>query len=147
MPSVTVSNDIAAPIDRVFRHFTDIEHGAGRVSGIKRVEMLTPGAVHLGTRWRETRAVIGRPDDAEMEITAFERDRMYTISHHKAGVRIDTTFWFESIAGGTRVTVDFELGAGGLPPGLLAPLGWAIEGKVVEVLNHDLSDLKSVIEA
>src|SRR5262245_38034032 len=95
MASVTVSNDIAAPVEKVFRQFTDIEHGAGRVSGIKHVEMLTPGVVHLGTRWRETRDVLGRSDDAEMEITAFERNRMYTISHHKAGVRIDTSFWFE----------------------------------------------------
>jgi carbon monoxide dehydrogenase subunit G len=146
MVAMKVSNDIAAPVEAVFQQFTDIEHGATRVSGIKRVEMLTPGRVHLGTRWRETREVLGRDDDAEMEITAFERDRMYTISHHKAGVRVDTTFWFEPASGGTRVTVEFELGSGGLPPGFLAPLGWAIEGKVTRVLTHDLEDLKSSIE-
>jgi hypothetical protein len=147
MPSVTVSNEIAAPVDQVFGQFTDIEHGAQKVAGIKRVEMLTQAPVHLGTRWRETRDVLGRTDDAEMEITAFERNRMYTISHYKAGVRIDTTFWFEPIGRGTRVTVEFDLAAGGLPPGFLAPLGWAIEGKVAAVLAHDLSDLKTAIEA
>ena len=146
MAAVKVSNNIAAPVEDVFRQFTDIEHGATRVSGIKSVEMLTPGRIHLGTRWRETREVLGRDDDAEMEITAFERDRMYTISHHKAGVRVDTTFWFEPAKDGTQVTVEFELGSGGLPPGFLAPLGWAIEGKVTRVLTHDLDDLKSSIE-
>ena len=81
-----------------------------------------------------------------MEITAFERNRMYTITHHKAGVRIDTTFWFEASGAGTKVSVEFEIESGGLPPGLLAPLGWAIGGKVEDVLRHDLTDLKRSVE-
>ena len=146
MATVTVSNHIAAPIDQVFQKFTDIEHGPAHVSGIKKVEMLTPGVVHLGSRWRETREVLGRPDSAEMEITAFERNKTYTITHHKAGVKLDTTFWFEAEGTGTKVSVEFELDAGGVPPGLLAPLGWAIGGKVERVLNSDLADLKHSVE-
>jgi uncharacterized protein YndB with AHSA1/START domain len=145
MATIAVSNEIAAPIDRVFQAFTDIEHGSTRVSGIKKLEMLTPGVVHVGTRWLETREVLGRLDTAEMEVTAFERNRMYTITHHKAGVRMDTTFWFEPSRGGTKVTVEFELDSAGLPPGLLSPLGWAIAGKVENVLTHDLADLKNSI--
>jgi uncharacterized protein YndB with AHSA1/START domain len=146
MATVAVSNEIAAPIDRVFRTFTDIEHGPDHVSGIKKLEMMTPGPVRVGTRWLETREVMGRLDTAEMEITAFERDRMYTITHHKAGVRMDTTFWFESSGDCTKVTVEFNLDSAGLPPGFLAPLGWAIAGKVESVLNHDLADLERSIK-
>jgi hypothetical protein len=142
MATVSVSNEIAAPLDRVFQTFTDLERGPAHVSGIKKLEMITPGPVHVGTRWLETREVVGRLDTAEMEITAFELNRMYTITHHKAGVRINTTFWFESLRDGTKVTVEFDLDPAGLPPGLLAPLGWAIAGKVEKVLNHDLADLK-----
>ena len=115
--------------------------------GIKKVEMLTPGVVHLGGRWRETRDMLGRADSAEMEITAFERNHMYTITHHKAGVRLDTTFWFQPEGAGTKVSVEFELDGGGVPPGLLAPLGWAIEGKVERVLSDDLLDLKHSAES
>ena len=85
---------------------------------------------------------MGRLDTAEMEITAFERNRMYTITHRKAGVRIDTTFWFEPSGERTKVTVEFDLDSAGLPPGFLPPLGWAIAGKVENVLNRDLADLK-----
>jgi carbon monoxide dehydrogenase subunit G len=145
MATVTVSNEIAAPVDRVFQTFTDIEHGTSHVSGIKKLEMITEGPIKVGTRWIETREVVGRLDTAEMEITAFERNRMYTISHNKAGVRIDTTFWFEPSGDGTKVTVEFDLDSGGLPPGLLAPLGWAIAGKVEGVLSQDLADLKRSI--
>jgi uncharacterized protein YndB with AHSA1/START domain len=147
MATVTVSNHVAAPVQQVFRVFTDIEHGPQHVGGIKKVEMLTPGVVHLGCRWRETREVLGRNDSAEMEITAFELNRMYTITHHKAGVRIDTTFWFLPEGAGTKVSVDFELDGGGVPPGLLAPVEWAIEGKVERVLSDDLLDLKHSAES
>jgi carbon monoxide dehydrogenase subunit G len=146
MARVTVSNEVAAPIDEVFQLFTDFEHGDTHVTGIRKIEMLTPGSVHLGTRWRETREVMGRLDSAEMEITAFERNRTYTISHHKAGLRIDTAFWFEPSAAGTKVTVEYELDAGGLPPGLIAPLGWAVGGHVEKVISHDLADLKRSVE-
>jgi carbon monoxide dehydrogenase subunit G len=146
MATVTVSNHVEAQVEQVFKVFTDIEHVPDRVSGIKKVEMLTPGVVHLGSRWRETRELLGRDDSAEMEITAFERNKTYTITHHKAGVRLDTTFYFEPEGTGTKVSVEFELDGGGVPPGLLAPLGWAIEGKVQRVLSHDLADLKQSVE-
>jgi hypothetical protein len=144
--TVAVSADIEAPIRRVFDLFTDIEHAAERVSGIKRVEMLTPGSFGLGTRWRETREVFGRRDSAKMEVIAFERYRTYTLSHYKAGVHVEIVFSFEPENTGTRVTIEFTLDGTGLPPGLLTPLSWAIAGKVQHVLNRDLTDLKDCLE-
>jgi len=146
MATVSVSNLIAAPVPRVFQYFTDIESGTPHVSGIKKIEMLTPGHFELGTRWRETREVLGVTDSAEMEVTSFQRDTTYTITHHKAGVRIDTVFWFEPAGDSTKVTVEFEIDAGGLPPGFLAPLNWAIAGKVRDVIGHDLTELKTSLE-
>jgi carbon monoxide dehydrogenase subunit G len=148
MATVTVTNQIAAPVHRVFQFFTDIESEVPHVSGIKKIEMLTPGHFELGTRWRETREVLGLTDSAEMEITSFERDKTYTITHHKAGVRIDTVFCFEPAQNGygTKVTVEFEIDTAGLPPGLLTPLNWAIAGKIRDVIGHDLSDLKTSLE-
>ena len=97
------------------------------------------------------REVLGRLDDAVMEITAFERNRTYTVTHHKggvfgSGVRIDTVFTFEPVPAGTKVSIEFELQPEGLPPGLLRPLEWAIGSKVRHVLSDDLQDLKTSIE-
>jgi uncharacterized protein YndB with AHSA1/START domain len=147
MSTVTVVSEIAAPVAKVFQQFTDVEHGPAHVSGIKKVEMLTTGGFELGARWRETREVLGPSDSAEMEVTSFERNRTYTITHHKGGVRIDTTFWFEPSGDKTKVSIEFELDTAGLPPGLLAPLNWAIAGKVRDVIGHDLADLKTSLEA
>ena len=67
MAKVRVSTK-KAPVERVFELFTDIEHAAERVSGIKEIEVLSPGSFNLGYRWNETREVMGRLDDAMMEI-------------------------------------------------------------------------------
>jgi carbon monoxide dehydrogenase subunit G len=146
MTPVTVSNKLEAPVEQVFAAFTDIEHNAGRVSGIKNVEMLTTGGFRLGARWRETREILGRLDDAEMEITAFESGRGYTITHYKGGAKIDTVFTFAPDGEGTQVSITFALENQGLPPGLLSPVSWAIAGKVKEALSKDLSDMKKAVE-
>jgi hypothetical protein len=90
--------------------------------------------------------VLGRLDSAEMEVTAVEKNRTYTITHHKGGARIDTVFTFVPSGAGTKVSIEFDLESHGLPPGLIAPLGWAVAGKVRDVLNHDLADLKKMAE-
>ena len=146
MTTVTVVTQVAAPVERVFEVFTDLEHNAERVSNIQEIEVLTTGGFALGTRWLETREVLGQLDSAEMEVTAFERNRTYTITHHKAGTRIDTVFTFEPFEEGTKVRIEFALEGHGLPPGLLAPLGWAIAGKVRDVITRDVADLKESME-
>src|ERR1700674_2086227 len=146
MATVKVSSEMREAVEQVFRLFTDIEHAAQHVSGIKKTEMLTTGGFSRGTRWLETREVLGRLDTAEMEVTAFETNDNYTITHHKGGVRIDTTFTFEPVPSGTKVSIEFALNSQGLPPGLLSPLEWAIAGKVRDVLGHDLADLKTSVE-
>ena len=83
MAKVKVSTEVKAPVERVFEQFTDIEHAAERVSGIKKIAVLSPGPFNLGYRWTETREVMGRLDDATMEITSFELNRTYTVTHYK----------------------------------------------------------------
>jgi carbon monoxide dehydrogenase subunit G len=146
MAKVRVSSEVKAPVDQVFGLFTDIEHAAERVSGIKKIEIKSTGPINQGFRWSETREVLGRLNDAEMEITSFEPNHTYTVTHRKGGVRIDIVFTFEPVPAGTRVSIEFELNSQGLPPGLLLPLEWAIGGKVRHVLSDDLADLKASIE-
>ena len=73
MTTVTVATVVAAPVAQVFDMFTDIEHVAQRVANIQKIEMLTVGGLRLGSRWLETRAMLGHQDTVEMEVTAFEQ--------------------------------------------------------------------------
>ena len=81
-----------------------------------------------------------------MEVTAFERNRTYTITHQKAGARIDAVFTFEPVDDRTRVQIEFVLESHGLPPGTMAPVRWAIANKVRDVIGHDFEGLKAFIE-
>jgi uncharacterized protein YndB with AHSA1/START domain len=146
MTTVTVATVVAAPVAQVFDMFTDIEHGAGRVANIQKIEMLTVGRLRLGSRWLETRAMLGPQDTVEMEVTAFEQNRTYTITHHKAGARIDAVFTFGPVDGQTSVQIEFILKSHGLPPGALAPVRWAMASTVRDVIGQDLEDLKAFIE-
>jgi uncharacterized protein YndB with AHSA1/START domain len=146
MTTITVATEIAAPVERVFQAFTDLERSPARVSNIRKIQLLTVGGPKLGARWLETREVLGREDTAEMEITAYEQNRTYTISHRKGGARINAVFTFVPIVDGTTVRVEFDLQGDGLPPGTLAPVRWAIADKVRDVIAHDLADLKEYIE-
>ena len=146
MTTVTVATVVAAPVAQVFEMFTDIEHGAERVANIQKIEMLTVGGLRLGSRWLETRAMLGPQDTVEMEVTAFEQNRTYTITHHKAGARIDAVFTFDPVDGQTSVQIEFILKSHGLPPGALAPVRWAMASTVRDVIGQDLEDLKGFIE-
>ena len=144
--STVLSKDVRYPVVYVFRKFLDLEHAADDVQAIKGIELLTPGDVRVGTRWRETRETMGRKDNAELELTAFERNRMYRTTRRQAGVSIDTIFSFQPIHGGTRVTVKFDFGENGVSPDVVSPLDSAVATSLAQVLDQDLSDLKHVIE-
>ncbi len=147
MAKIKASTEINASVQKVFAAFTDIEHGAENVSSIKKLDIMSTGPFNLGTKWLETREVMGRLDDAEMEVTAFERNHTYTLTHRKGGVRIDTVFTFEPLSDNrTMVSIEFDVNSQGLPPGLLLPFEWAMAGKVRHALSDDLDDLKRVIE-
>ena len=45
MAGVTVTQRIDAPVETVFRLATDVDHRAGRINGITKVERLTNGPV------------------------------------------------------------------------------------------------------
>ena len=146
MAQITLEKQVRAPIQRVFAVASNLRDAPKNIPAITKMDVLTEGPVRLGTRFRETRMMFGREATEEMEVTAFELNRTYTVTHRKAGTRIDATFTFEPLDGGTSVSIEFELAGHGLPPGLLSPLEWALSGKVRDVLSRDLADLKAAIE-
>lgn len=108
MASITVQRHVNAPIDRVFDLASDFASAPGRVRGIKKVEMLTPGPVGVGTRFRETRIMFKKEASETMEVLAFDRPRSYTLGATNCGCEYRTTFRFTPAAGGTDVAFHFE---------------------------------------
>ena len=137
---------IAAPLDPVFAAFSDFAAMPGRIKGIKRVEMLTPAPVGIGTHFRETRQMHGRDATEEMEVTAFDSPTMYAVSCRSCGCRITTTFHFEQSKPGTRVSFDIVAQPTSWFTKLLYPLRRLLIGMIQKCVTDDVLDLKRALE-
>jgi len=145
--STNTTCTIAAPLEQTFEVFSDFGMMAGRIKGIKRIEMLTPGPVQLGTKFRETRQMHGHDATEEMEITAFDRPRMYDVSCRSCGCCVTTTFRFETVNDGTQVTTEVVVQAGSWMAKLLFPLRNMLIRMIQKCVSEDVADLKRVLES
>lgn len=136
------------PPEMVFAQFTNFAEAANHVDAITRVEMLTDGPVGLGTRFRETRMMFGKEATEEMEITAFEQNRLYTLGCESCGCEHAYTFRFEPERGGTRVRVEAEMKALNIGAKIVMPLmNLFMGGTIKQCLRDDLVQMKAVAEA
>lgn len=147
MPGITLTKTIAAKPEQVFAVFSDLPRAAERIRAIKRIQMLTPGPVGMGTRWKETRVMFGKEATEEMTITAFEPGRHYRAEAENSGVRYIASFQFIPEGQGTRVEMSFEGKPMTMMAKLASPLGAMMMGSVKKAMEEDIEDLKGFIEA
>jgi hypothetical protein len=148
MANFTMSKHVDAPVDTVFDVASDLENAADHIRGIEKIELLTPGPVGVGTRWRETRKMMGHESTETLEITAFHRPRSYTVACHSCGAFFETTFGFAPDASGTNMTLEVRIEARLLMARLMSPLGNLMFGKTMrKCMDDDLEDIKRVAEA
>lgn len=146
--NVQVTRQIMAPRQRVFDVFTDLRSAADRISGIESVEVHTDGPTAQGTRWTETRKMMGKSATETMTITAFDPPNSYTAEARSHGSHYLSTFTFQTDGAGTKVTLSFT----GTPTNLLSKLfmimvGPLMMGSVKKLLAQDLDDLKKSCES
>lgn len=146
MAQFTVSERFNAPVDRVFSLFSDVGNAPAHVKGIKRVEVLTPGPVQTGTRFRETRVFMNKEATEEMEFTAFEPGRSYSIGCESHGARYLSVFRFEPEGNTTVVKLDFSVQPVTLMAKLMTPLSAMMIGAVKKCVLGDMKSLKAAAE-
>ncbi len=137
-----------APPDRVFAAMTDIERWPDMISGITATEKLTEGPVGIGTRLRETRVMMGKDRTEEMEITAFEAGKGFTMGCRSCGCDISFVHRLTPDGGGTH----FELESITRPISLFAKLtapimGVMMKGTMTKCMDKDYADLERYINA
>ena len=143
---LSVSRDVHAPIEVVFDRAADFPNAAETISAITKMEMLTEGPVGVGTRFRETRIMFGREASEEMEITQFERPHRYRLFAESHGARYDSGLSFETVEGGTRVTMHFEATPLTFMAKIMSFMMKPMMKKMVSICAKDLEDLKAAVE-
>ncbi|TXS55488.1 SRPBCC family protein [Streptomyces sp. t39] len=146
--TVVVDRLIEAPPGRVWETMTDLHSWESVLSGVDKVEVLTPGAFGLGTRWRETRRMFGKEATEEMRVTACEPPERYMVEAESHGTRYISQFRLLT-AGPETTTVRMTFTA--VPPGglrgvlakALGPLG---ARAVRKAIARDLADVARAVE-
>jgi hypothetical protein len=146
MARIALSKKIEASPGAVFAVFSDFANAAGRIKAITKLEVVTPGPVGVGTRFKETRLMFGKECTEEMEITGFNPGHSYEISCHSCGAEYRTIFHFSPDGDGTRVDAEFSTRARNFWAKFMAPLGWMMKGMMKKCLQQDLDDLQKVAE-
>jgi uncharacterized protein YndB with AHSA1/START domain len=72
---LTVSIDIARPVEVVFAYISNYEHDCQWRAGIVEMTQTPPGCAQIGTKTREVARFFGKKRVTPAEITEFEPDR------------------------------------------------------------------------
>lgn len=148
MRTTSVTRTVDAPVEALWSLATDLERWASAISGIERVEVLEGEGFGEGTRWRETRRMMGREATEEMWVTEVRPGRAYTTEADGPGVRYVSTFAFDPVGPAqTAVTVTF----GARPTRTLTKVLLAVGGGLMlrgvrKALHGDLDDLAAAAE-
>lgn len=142
MPTITVSEQFDCPLETAFAVITDFANSTEFIDGIVKVKMLTDGPLNIGTRFRETRVILGREAEEEMEVIELEKPTSLTLYAFSHGTEYHSTYTLEPKEAGTKVTLEFR----GQPKTFMAKVMSAIfsrmVGQVADMLQKDLRDAK-----
>ncbi|WP_148575089.1 SRPBCC family protein [Nocardioides caldifontis] len=141
---LTVTRVVHASPEEVWRVLTDLEGAPRTLRGVTRVEVLEGASYDVGTRWAETRRILGKEETQTMEVTGSDPPRRTVIESRSTGVLYRTVFTLEPIADGTELSVCF--GASHPDPTLLQRVTVTVFGRVgaaltSRLLNQDLEDI------
>ncbi|MGR8010161.1 SRPBCC family protein [Streptomyces hypolithicus] len=150
--SVVVRRRIEATPELVWPALTDLREMPHVLSGVSKVEVLAPadGRFGVGTRWRETRRMMGTQATEEMRVTACEAPLRYVVEAQSRGTHYVSEFVLAAAGpAATDVTMTFsaappDSGVGGLLAKVFTGVGAKAVGKAVA---KDLADVAAHVEA
>ena len=131
-----------APPDRMWEVASDFARAADRIKAITKVEMLTPGPVGVGTRFREWR---GR-HDVDMEIVAWSPPRSYSLRGYAMGTEFTSEIRCVPDGSGPRLEMEIHVRPQTFGAKLLSPLLALMTRVMVKSCAKDLVDIAAAAE-
>ncbi|SDX40416.1 Carbon monoxide dehydrogenase subunit G [Arthrobacter sp. yr096] len=148
--TTTLTQHVNASPEKVWAVLSDIPGSAGTLSGINAIQMLSEGPYGEGTRWKETRTMMGRQETVEMWVSHTDPPRSTTIKALQGGADYTTRFNLSERDGGTDLTMTF--GAEVIKPTVVSKVSMALFGKIGmsmtrKALAKDLSEIAAKAES
>lgn len=132
MKLLLATHKCSAPRDRVWEVASDVANVTGRIKAITKVEILTPGPVGVGTRFREWR---GR-QVVDMEIAAWSPPRSFSFRGYAVGPE----------GSGTRLEMEVHANPRAFAAKLLSPLLALMSKMMAKSCAKDLGELAAAAE-
>ena len=143
MPNVTVTRRIDAPADAVFRTVAHVEQFSQAVPHILRVEFLSEVKSGVGTRFRETRMMMGREASTELEVTEYVENERLRIVSEAGGALWDTVFTVAPDGEGTELKMVMDATPRNMGARMTLPL---VIGAVQKAVEQDMDSVKAFCE-
>jgi len=136
----TVVRTIHAPVERVFEAVSDPSRFAEIADDVTRIEFLSDQREGVGTKFRETREMRGKEQQATLKITEMVQNDSVRFISDEHGTVWDSVFRLRPVGAGTELTLTMEARAHQLLPKLLNPL---IKGMIAKALAKDMDSVKT----
>lgn len=141
MASVSSSITINQPVDKVFGYVIAVENHKAWQAGILEAKVTPAGPVALGSIYHYTTEVMGRRFETQMQVSAFEQDKKWSVKTTGVPRPVETVYSFKPAGNATELTISMEL-AGGYPA--------AAEGMVKQQMYKSLDEqgkrIKQMVE-
>ena len=156
----SLTQHINASADKVWAVVSDIPGSAATLSAVDSIQMLTEGPYAEGTRWKETRTMMGRSETVELLVTQSEppspgraggaRHGSTTVKARQGGADYTSRFALAERDGGTDLTLTF--GAEVANPTRLSKIVMAVFGPIGlritrKALAKDLAEIAAKAES
>lgn len=99
--------DINAPIEDVFAAVADPENAADMFVNVDDVENLNDKTRETGAKYREYRQLSNRRVGTDIEISAFETEKLYEVIRHANGMHVVYRYEFRK-SGENKTEISFE---------------------------------------
>ena len=151
MSEITLSRVVAAPPERVWQVLTDVAHAPETLRGVTAVQLMTDGPYAVGTRWRETRTMMGKAVSEEMWVSACDPLRSTQVSAASGGAEFVTEFTLTPLEDGSRTELEVRFSAEMSKPSGLQSLAMRFFAGMAarasrRALDQDLADIAAAAE-
>jgi hypothetical protein len=146
---IELAKTVASQPSAAFAIVANVTDWPRIITSIRRVELLTPGPIRLGTRLREHRIMFGRESVQVMEVATIERPHRLRLLIEHPDLHYEIDHLIDAVhGGGCRMMLIFRSRPGN-------PVGRALHSFMTpfmeitlrDELERDLSDLASAVTA
>lgn len=148
---VRVERRIDAAPAQVWDVITDLHHAEERLSQVTDLRVMTTGPYAVGTRWRETRKMMGASDTQEIVVVDNDPERRTVTEARSGNTTYRTVLALEPLEDGRATHLSVLFSADTLDPNALQRMALRVVGplgqKITErALRTELDDIAAAAE-